>query len=85
MASSDVDSCCGLPDCGVRRSEDSCRHSDSRTAAPTPSIEETDQPCSCCSGGDSLEIDDKPAVQSRVDCATNAVGSKQQVFIREVR
>ncbi|KAG7439233.1 uncharacterized protein BT62DRAFT_939182 [Guyanagaster necrorhizus] len=85
MASSDVDSCCGLPDCGVRRSEDSCRNSDSRAAAPTPSIEAADQPCSCCSGGDSLEIDDTPAVQSRVDCAANAAESKQQVFIRKVR
>ncbi|KAG7440132.1 uncharacterized protein BT62DRAFT_938328 [Guyanagaster necrorhizus] len=64
MASSDVDSCCGLPDCDSQ---------------------EADQPCSCCSSGNSLEIDDTPAVQSRVDCAANAAESKQQVFIREVR
>ncbi|KAG7440972.1 uncharacterized protein BT62DRAFT_937579, partial [Guyanagaster necrorhizus] len=83
MASSDVDSCCGLPDCGVRRSEDSCRHSDSRAAAPTPSIEETDQPCSCCSGGDSLEIDDsRQSKAESIALQTRSSRSNKFSFVR---
>lgn len=54
MASSDVDSCCGLPDCGIRRSEESC--SNSREAAES-------QPDSCCADSCCAEPPLEPAIQ----------------------
>ncbi|KAK0429735.1 E1-E2 ATPase-domain-containing protein [Armillaria borealis] len=54
MASSDVDSCCGLPDCGNRGSEESC--SNSREAAES-------QPDSCCADSCCAEPPLEPAIQ----------------------